>query len=100
MSLSNSYFFSALEGPDSYKPFSCVLFIERKQGMVAIHILVSIYLCIALARVCDYYFVPALESMCKRMNIQPDVAGASLMAIGSSAPELCCSVIGNGSVFF
>lgn len=48
----------------------------------------------ALAIVCDYYFVPSLEVICAKLKLQSDVAGASLMAIGSSAPELFASMIG------
>ena len=76
---------------------NCIVHLERLSGIIAVHIIASIYLCIALARVCDYYFVPALESMSIHLNIQPDVAGATLMAIGSSAPELCCSIVGTKS---
>lgn len=49
---------------------------------------------VALAIVCDYYFVSSLEVIVYKLNLQVDVAGASLMAIGSSAPELFASLIG------
>ena len=48
----------------------------------------------AIAIVCDDYFVPCLEIICDNLNLQTDVAGATLMALGSSAPELSASVIG------
>lgn len=67
---------------------------QRRSGAVAVHCFVAIYMCISLATVCDYYFVPSLEVLVHKLNIQPDVAGASLMAIGSSSPELCASIIG------
>jgi len=50
------------------------------------------YTFIALAIVCDEFFVPALEVMADRMNITPDVAGATLMAAGGSAPELFTNI--------
>lgn len=53
-----------------------------------------IYMFVALAIVCDEYFVPALEVIGERNNIKDDVAGATLMAAGGSAPELFTSLIG------
>lgn len=38
---------------------------ERRHGWVALHILLSCYCFWLLAIVCDDYFVPAMESMCK-----------------------------------
>jgi len=51
---------------------------------------------LALAIVCDEFFVPALEEMAssRRMNLSMDVAGATLMAAGGSAPELFSSLFG------
>jgi len=51
-----------------------------------------IYVFIALAIVCDEFFVPALEVMAERLKITPDVAGATLMAAGGSAPELFTNI--------
>ena len=48
----------------------------------------------AVAIVCDDYFVPCLEIICDKLGLQTDVAGATFMALGSSAPELFASVIG------
>nr|AKN21568.1 slc24a-8 [Schmidtea mediterranea] len=67
---------------------------ERKNGGIIFHIFVSIYLFVALAIICDEYFVSSLERLCEVFNIKHDVAGATFMAAGSSAPELCTSVIG------
>ncbi len=47
-----------------------------------------------LCKVVDEFFVPALEAMAEQMDISPDVAGATLMAAGGSAPELFTSFIG------
>ncbi|KAK6300559.1 hypothetical protein J4Q44_G00286570 [Coregonus suidteri] len=54
----------------------------------------AMYMFIALALVCDDYFVPSLEKICERLHLSEDVAGATFMAAGSSAPELFTSVIG------
>jgi len=50
------------------------------------------YVFIALAIVCDEFFVPALEVLADRMNMTVDVAGATLMAAGGSAPELFTNI--------
>lgn len=47
-----------------------------------------------LAIVCDEYFVPALEVIVDKFQLSNDVAGATLMAAGGSAPELFTSFIG------
>ncbi|KAI1897832.1 hypothetical protein AGOR_G00087330 [Albula goreensis] len=67
---------------------------ERKQGAVLLHIFATLYMFLALAIVCDDYFVTSLEKICEKLNLSEDVAGATFMAAGSSAPELFASVIG------
>mmetsp|Transcript_14719 Transcript_14719/g.31961 ORF Transcript_14719/g.31961 Transcript_14719/m.31961 type:complete len:906 (+) Transcript_14719:68-2785(+) len=60
------------------------------------YIIGVIYMFLAIAIVCDEFFVPALEEMAseRRLNLSMDVAGATLMAAGGSAPELFTSLIG------
>ncbi|OQV11897.1 Sodium/potassium/calcium exchanger 4 [Hypsibius exemplaris] len=67
---------------------------ERRYGAIIIHLFVVVYMFLCLAIVCDDYFCGSLELLCKRMNLSEDVAGATLMAAGSSAPELFTSMIG------
>uniref|UniRef100_A0A8C2G3E1 Solute carrier family 24 member 4b n=1 Tax=Cyprinus carpio TaxID=7962 RepID=A0A8C2G3E1_CYPCA len=67
---------------------------ERKSGAVLLHIIAALYMFLALAIVCDDYFVMSLEKICEKLNLSEDVAGATFMAAGSSAPELFASVIG------
>ncbi|CAL9687411.1 unnamed protein product [Knipowitschia caucasica] len=67
---------------------------ERTEGAVGLHVLCAVYMFYALALVCDDYFVPSLEKICERLDLSEDVAGATFMAAGSSAPELFTSVIG------
>ncbi|XP_051815558.1 sodium/potassium/calcium exchanger 3-like isoform X2 [Acanthochromis polyacanthus] len=67
---------------------------ERTEGAVGLHVLCAVYMFYALALVCDDYFVPSLEKICERLHLSEDVAGATFMAAGSSAPELFTSVIG------
>ncbi|XP_067827227.1 sodium/potassium/calcium exchanger 1 [Heptranchias perlo] len=67
---------------------------ERRQGWVILHIAGMIYMFIALALVCDEYFVPSLGTIIEKLKISGDVAGATFMAAGGSAPELFTSLIG------
>uniref|UniRef100_A0A452U7V8 Sodium/potassium/calcium exchanger 1 n=1 Tax=Ursus maritimus TaxID=29073 RepID=A0A452U7V8_URSMA len=67
---------------------------ERRQGWVVLHIFGMMYVFVALAIVCDEYFVPALGVITDRLQISDDVAGATFMAAGGSAPELFTSLIG------
>ncbi|KFZ60943.1 Sodium/potassium/calcium exchanger 1 [Antrostomus carolinensis] len=67
---------------------------ERRQGWVVLHIFGMIYVFVALAIVCDEYFVPALGVITEKLEISEDVAGATFMAAGGSAPELFTSLIG------
>ncbi|CAK6953732.1 sodium/potassium/calcium exchanger 3-like [Scomber scombrus] len=67
---------------------------QRKKGAVCLHALCAIYMFYALAIVCDDYFVPSLEKISENLHLSEDVAGATFMAAGSSAPELFTSLIG------
>ncbi|XP_030017667.1 sodium/potassium/calcium exchanger 2 isoform X1 [Sphaeramia orbicularis] len=67
---------------------------ERRQGAVVLHMFGMIYMFIALAIVCDEFFVPALTVITEKLSISDDVAGATFMAAGGSAPELFTSIIG------
>lgn len=60
--------------------------------MIALHILLTLLAFYLLARVCDDYFVPSLELIARDLRMSQDVAGATLMAVGSSAPELFISL--------
>ncbi|CAN0080281.1 unnamed protein product [Lampetra planeri] len=67
---------------------------ERRRGAVALHMLGMMYMFMALAIVCDEFFVPALGVITDKLAISDDVAGATFMAAGGSAPELFTSMIG------
>uniref|UniRef100_A0A3B4CHP9 Sodium/calcium exchanger membrane region domain-containing protein n=2 Tax=Pygocentrus nattereri TaxID=42514 RepID=A0A3B4CHP9_PYGNA len=67
---------------------------ERRRGAVVLHMIGMLYMFIALAIVCDEFFVPALTVITEKLAISDDVAGATFMAAGGSAPELFTSVIG------
>ncbi|XP_042342652.1 sodium/potassium/calcium exchanger 1-like isoform X2 [Plectropomus leopardus] len=67
---------------------------QRQQGWVILHVIGMVYMFVALAIVCDEFFVPGLEVITNSLEISDDVAGATFMAAGGSAPELFTSLIG------
>jgi len=58
--------------------------------ILSLVLLLSFYL---IAKVCDDYFIESLDQIAHRFKMSHDIAGATLMAIGSSAPELCIAII-------
>ncbi len=70
--------------------------LQYSLGKILPYIIGVLYMFLALAIVCDEYFVPALEVMSGEyhLNLTPDIAGATLMAAGGSAPELFTNFIG------
>ncbi|XP_077516025.1 sodium/potassium/calcium exchanger Nckx30C-like isoform X6 [Amblyomma americanum] len=67
---------------------------QLKRGAVILHVMGMVYMFVALAIVCDEFFIPALDVITVKLDISEDVAGATFMAAGGSAPELFTSVIG------
>ncbi|XP_063335667.1 sodium/potassium/calcium exchanger 1-like isoform X7 [Pelmatolapia mariae] len=67
---------------------------DRRRGWVILHIIGMMYMFVSLAIVCDEFFVPALGVITNKLAISDDVAGATFMAAGGSAPELFTSLIG------
>ena len=51
------------------------------------------FMFLGIAIICDDFFVPALEIICEVLQLSDDVAGATFMAAGSSAPELAASTV-------
>jgi len=70
---------------------------QKRHGAVILHIVGVLYMFLALAIVCDEFFIPALEIVAQSLKLSNDVAGATFMAAGGSAPEFFTSVVG---VFF
>lgn len=63
-------------------------------GWLTLYIFCILVIFVALAIVCDDFFVPSLEAISEKLDLSEDVAGATFMAAGSSAPELFASVAG------
>ena len=68
----------------------------RAIGMTFLYICLNIWLFLGIAIICDGHFTASLEMICsdKGLNLNNDVAGATFMAAGSSAPELATSFVG------
>ena len=82
---------------DGYPPdllFSKPYGAAGNKGAIVLHLVGMLYMFAGLSIVCDEYFCAALEAMVEYWKIQPDVAGATFMAAGGSAPELAASVMG------
>jgi len=64
--------------------------------LLAFYLIGILYMFLAVAIVCDEFFVPALEEMSseRHLNLSTDVAGATLMAAGGSAPEFFSNMFG------
>lgn len=61
--------------------------------MIVFWILLLLLTFYLLAQVVEDYFVETLEIISKRLKLSSDIAGATFMAVGSSAPELFVSVL-------
>lgn len=72
--------------------FDCTSSIDAHGGIV-LWLLIMLYMFKALGTVCDEYFVPSLEMISEKLELSNDVAGATFMAAGSSAPELFTSLV-------
>ena len=75
---------------------SCSNYVALKQvgpGFAILWIIVLLYFFVGLAIICDDFFVSSLERISESLNLSEDVAGATFMAAGSSAPELFTSVM-------
>lgn len=67
---------------------------QIRDGAVSLYMIGVVYMFVALAIVCDEFFVPSLDVIIEKIGCSEDVAGATFMAAGGSAPELFTSAIG------
>ena len=61
-------------------------------GTMVLYIAGVVYCFLGLAIVCDEFFQTSLEIISEVLGLTPDVAGATFLAAGSSAPELFTSL--------
>ena len=62
-------------------------------GGLVLHLFATLYVFLGIAIVCDDFFVESLERISAALKLSDDVAGATFMAAGSSAPELAVAVV-------
>ncbi|CAG9825403.1 unnamed protein product [Phaedon cochleariae] len=67
---------------------------QIKYGGIIIVILIGIYGFTLLAVVCNFYFLPCVETICEVVHLTPDVAAATFMSVATSTPELFTNIIG------
>lgn len=67
---------------------------QRENGGIILYFIIATYLIFALGNICDDYFVPVLEIICETLKLSDDVAGATFMAAGTSAPEFFTNIMG------
>ena len=67
---------------------------QRRQGAILLHIIGICWMFLGIAIICDDFFESSLEALCEALNMNDDVAGATFMAAGGSAPELFTSIMG------
>lgn len=68
---------------------------EDGVGGAILYAFLMFYIFCGLAIICDDYFCESLEKISDDLNLSPNVAGATFMAAGSSAPELFVSLADN-----
>lgn len=61
-------------------------------GEMFLYLFGVLYCFVGLAIICDEYFQASLERISDVLKLTPDVAGATFLAAGSSAPELFTSL--------
>jgi len=61
-------------------------------GLFLLYVFCTFYLFCGIAIVCDDFFTASLETLSIKFELSEDVAGATFMAAGSSAPELFTSL--------
>ena len=72
----------AYEDYDARAWFACLVYIFG-----------ILFIFLGIAVVCDDFFCTSLEVICEKLNLSEQVAGATFMAAGSSAPELATSLV-------
>lgn len=65
----------------------------KRPASLGLYIPGVLFLFLGLAIVTDDYFVSSLDRICEQLRLSDDVAGATFLAAGSSAPELFTSLI-------
>lgn len=71
----------------------CVDAMDGYWWAIPFELCVLLYCFLGLGRVADNFLVTSLETLCIRLNVREDVAGASFMAFGSASPEIIVNAV-------
>uniref|UniRef100_A0A8D8UM43 Sodium/potassium/calcium exchanger 3 n=1 Tax=Cacopsylla melanoneura TaxID=428564 RepID=A0A8D8UM43_9HEMI len=82
-----------MEAGNITEEFPAITFPWGSVGSIGFPILITVYAFLVLSIVCDEYFVPCIQTLCKKLSLSEDVAAATLMAAGINAPELFTNLI-------
>merc|ERR1719229_473022 len=66
---------------------------DIRNGAWILYLFGMFYCFVGIAIVCDDYFCVAIEVIVDRLKLSEDVAGATFLAAGGSAPELFTSFV-------
>lgn len=61
--------------------------------MLLVNLVVMLVMFYVLAHVCSTYFIQSLDAIAEKWKMSSEAAGATLMAIGSSTPELFITIL-------
>uniref|UniRef100_A0A0R3RPS6 Na_Ca_ex domain-containing protein n=1 Tax=Elaeophora elaphi TaxID=1147741 RepID=A0A0R3RPS6_9BILA len=85
---------SSSNSSSSFFPQDYFTLEQRRRGALLLHLFGLIYMFIAISIVSDEFFIPSLGIITGKLSISNDVAGATFMAAGGSAPEFFTSLFG------
>lgn len=71
----------------------CLDMIDGAWPGVLAEVVLAAYAFVGIAVVADEHLAPGLETLCRKLNLAEDVAGASFLALGSAAPEIIISAV-------
>ena len=71
----------------------CLEVIDWNFGGILLEIVIFLFCLILMGKIVDERLVPSLEALSDKWHLKEDVAGATLLAIGSSAPDIVISCI-------
>ncbi|OMJ82983.1 hypothetical protein SteCoe_16195 [Stentor coeruleus] len=61
---------------------------EIRKGGLILYIIGIAYVFLCIREICSQYFIPSIDHVVEKYKIKPEVAGATMLALGGSAPEI------------
>ena len=71
----------------------CLDLIDGDWPGIVFEVILAIYSFVGIAVVADEHLATSLETLCRRLKLSEDVAGASFLALGSAAPEIIIAFV-------